>query len=78
MMIRAKLTFLGKGTVIVLALALLVAWAALCRGTMPPQYSEAAFVVGAVVATWCIAAAAIAITTVCWKRFDAAMDIPPQ
>jgi hypothetical protein len=45
---------------------------------MPPQYSEAAFVAGAVVATWCIAAAAIAITTVCWKRFDAAMDIPPQ
>lgn len=78
MMIRAKLTFLGKATLIVLALMLLVAWATLCRAAMPSQYSEAAFVAGAVMATWCVAAAAVAVTTVCWKRFDAAMDIPPQ
>ena len=78
MMVRAKLTFLAKGTVIVLALALLVTWATLCRQLLSPDYAEAAFVSGSVVATWCVAAIAIAAATICWRRFDAGSDIPPQ
>jgi hypothetical protein len=78
MMIRAKLTFLGKGTVIAMALGSLVAWAALCRGILPGGYAEFAFVGGAIIATWCMASIAIAIATTCWRRFDVSADIPPQ
>ena len=78
MMIRAKLTFLGKGTVIALALASLVVWATLCRGVLPDGYADAAFVGGAIVTTWCMAGISIAAATLCWRRFDASADIPPQ
>ncbi len=78
MMIRAKLTFLGKGTVIALALAGLVAWAMLCRGILPNGYADAAFVGGAIATTWCMASVAVAAATICWRRFDAGADIPPQ
>jgi hypothetical protein len=78
MMVRAKLTFLGKGTVIALSLAMLVAWATICRRWLPGSYAEAAFIVGAILATWIMAATAIAAATICWRRFDPGIDIPPQ
>lgn len=78
MMVRAKLTFLGKGTVILIALFLLVVWAALCQGFLPARYTVTAFVCGAIVSTWGIAIAALATATICWRRFDAGVDIPPQ
>lgn len=78
MMVRAKLTFLGKGSVIAISLVMLVAWAMLCRGVLPTNIAEVAFVGGAVAVTWCVAAGAIAAATICWQRFDAGLDIPPQ
>jgi hypothetical protein len=78
MMVRAKLTFLGKGTVIAVSLAMLVSWATLCRRWLPGSYAEAAFVAGAILATWIMAATAIAAATICWRRFDPGLDIPPQ
>ncbi len=78
MMVRAKLTFLAKGTLILLALGLLVAWATLCRRLLSPAYAETAFVSGSLVASWAVALVAVAAATICWRRFDAGIDIPPQ
>lgn len=78
MMIRAKLTFLGKGSVIALALGLLVAWATLCRWYLPQPYVASVFVVGAVVSTWTMALAGLIAATNCWRRFDFACDTPPE
>ena len=78
MMIRAKLTFLGKGSVIALSLGLLVVWAKACRGLLPEAISVPAFVAGALVATWSMAATAIVAATFCWRRFDLAYDTPPE
>lgn len=78
MMIRAKLTFLGKAAVLVGAIGLLVVWAMLCRILMPEILIQPAFVSGAVVATWAMAATAIAITAWCWRRFDLSYDVPPE
>ncbi len=77
MMIRAKLTFLGKGTVLIAALTLLVLWSFVCR-TLPDPLVQPIFITGAVIATWLTAAAALASTTFCWRRFDTSIDIPPQ
>ncbi|MGB7342735.1 MAG: hypothetical protein WBD20_00835 [Pirellulaceae bacterium] len=78
MMIRAKLTFLGKATVIGLSLAALVAWAMLCKNTLPESVSQIAFVTGAIIATWTIACGSIATTAWCWRRFDLSYDVPPE
>ena len=78
MMIRAKLTFLGKGSVIALALGLLVAWATFCRWSLPQPYVATVFVIGAVVSTWAMALAGLIAATNCWRRFDFACDTPPE
>lgn len=76
MMIRAKLTFLGKGTVMVVALGLLFGWALFCRG-LPAPLVQPLFIGGAIVASWLAAAAALAVATWCWRRFDTSLDVPP-
>ena len=78
MMVRAKLTFLGKGSVMAVALALLVAWAVFCRSVLPQPVAFPATVAGAVIATWAIAIVSILVATWCWKRFDLSYDIPPE
>ncbi|MGI9471119.1 MAG: hypothetical protein ACR2NZ_06290, partial [Rubripirellula sp.] len=78
MMIRAKLTFLGKGSVIALALGMLVAWATVCRWYLPESYVATVFVVGAIASTWGLAIIGIAAATSCWRRFDFACDTPPE
>jgi hypothetical protein len=77
MMIRAKLTFLGKASVIALALGLLAAWSILCHSSLPQPIATATYVCGALVTTWGIAALGLAATTSCWRRFDLACDLPP-
>jgi hypothetical protein len=78
MMIRAKLTFLGKASVIALALGLLAAWSILCRDSLPGPIATATYVTGALTATWAIAAIGLAAATACWRRFDLACDLPPE
>ena len=78
MMVRAKLTFLGKATVIAIALGVLVTWATVCRRCLPESWVDPALVIGAVAATWGVAAASIVAATKCWRRFDLACDTPPQ
>ena len=51
MMVRAKLTFLGKATVIAIAVGLLVAWATICRYWFPDPLVDPMLVIGAVAAT---------------------------
>jgi len=76
MMIRAKLTFLGKGSVMAAALTLLFLWAVFCR-SLPEPIVQPLFISGAVTASWLTAAAALAAATWCWRRFDASVDVPP-
>ena len=78
MLVRAKLTFLGKAAVIAAALGLLLVWTLLCKRCMPPSLVVPTLISGAWVATWTLAAAAIAATAWCWRRFDLSYDVPPE
>ena len=78
MMVRAKLTFLGKVAVLVGAITLLVGWAVFCTAFLPETFKTIAFVSGAVLTTWTIAAVSIAIAAWCWQRFDLSFDVPPE
>jgi hypothetical protein len=77
MIIRAKLTFLGKGSVLVAALMLLVLWSSVCR-SLPNSLVQPAFILGAIAGSWGVALLAFATTIRCWQRFDLSIDIPPQ
>ena len=78
MMLRTKLTFIGKGTVIAIFLCLLVLWATLCRNLLPEPYASAFYVSGSITATWLAAILGLAAATLCWRRFDIAIDTPPE
>ena len=78
MMLRTKLTFLGKGTVIVVSLCLLVAWATLCRSSLPEPYASTLFVSDSIAAPWTAAILGLAAATLCWRRFDVTFDTPPE
>jgi hypothetical protein len=78
MMVRAKLTFLGKIAVLVAALAGLALWVTWCRNLLPETAELFAVVIGAVTFAWAIALASVAVTTWCWSRFDLAFDVPPE
>ena len=82
MMIRAKLMFMGKVLVIATSLGLLVAWATVCRNWLgdfrTSLIATGTFVVVAVAIAWAIAAAAMSLTTIMWRRFDFAFDTPPE
>ena len=78
MMIRAKLTFFGKATVIALSLGLLVGWSVLCRQWFAEPFALIAFAGGAVLAAWTIAAASLSVATSCWRRFEFVSDTPPE
>jgi hypothetical protein len=78
MMVRAKLSFLGKISVIEGSLTAMVIWAALCKNALPDVFVQPAFISGALVASWAVAVLAIAITTWCWRRFDLSYDVPPE
>ncbi len=78
MMIRAKLTFMGKVTVIGLALTMLVVWSLFCQASLPEALVPVAFVSGSVVTTWTFAVLAILTTAFCWRRFDFSYDVPPE
>ncbi|MGB7327816.1 MAG: hypothetical protein WBD31_23260 [Rubripirellula sp.] len=77
MMVRAKLTFLGKAAVLLAALALLAAWATWCKSFLPPEIAKILMVVGAVAVTWALAAISVFLATWCWRRFDLSLDVPP-
>lgn len=78
MMVRAKLTFLGKVAVLLVALMSLATWVGFCRSVMPNTIAIFATVIGAVAVAWMFALAAVAVTTWCWNRFDLACDVPPE
>jgi hypothetical protein len=77
MMIRAKLTFLGKAIVMAIAAGLLVGWAMWCRASLPPSVMTIVFVTGSLAASWSGAAAALWVAKTCWRRYDLSCDIPP-
>jgi hypothetical protein len=77
MLIRAKLTFLGKGMALAAAVAGLLLWAILCRGQLPETISMTVMVTGAVLAAWLVATASLGSAVWAWRRFDLSADVPP-
>ena len=77
MMIRAKLMFLGKATVIAIAIGTLFVWAEFCND-LPRPLRLPTLIGGAITASWAAATAALLIASSCWQRFDFAFDIPPE
>lgn len=78
MIIRAKLAFIGKGTVILCAIGLLVGWSFACRALVPEVAVTAAFVSGGILGVWMLAAVSLWITSGMWRRFDLCDDLPPE
>lgn len=78
MMIRAKLTFLGKMMLMMVAMGMLFVWATVCRQWLPTGVATGAFVGGAVLFSWGLAIAAVAVVAWCWSRFDLCHDVPPE
>lgn len=78
MMVRAKLTFLGKVLLLMVALGMLFAWATVCRQWLPIGVATGAFVGGAVLFSWGLAIATVAAVAWCWSRFDLCHDVPPE
>lgn len=77
MLVRAKLTFLGKATALAVAVVGLLAWAMACQNGLPPSASMPVMVTGAVLAAWGIATATTALAIWAWRRFDLSADVPP-
>jgi hypothetical protein len=75
MVLRTKLTFLGKSTLLIVAVVLLAVWATLCRGQFSGHVCDLAIFAGAQFACWGLAAMAFFATTWCWKRFDISGDM---
>lgn len=78
MVLRTKLTFLGKSTLLVAAALVLAVWATLCRDHLSGPLSDAAIFAGAQIACWGLAAITFAVATWCWKRFDISHDMAPE
>ncbi|TWT50785.1 hypothetical protein Pla22_35280 [Rubripirellula amarantea] len=75
MLIRTKLTFLGKTSIVLGAFILLAVWATFCKGMLPESLVGVAVISGALVVTWGAAAGAFAVTTWCWRRFDLSSEM---
>lgn len=75
MVVRAKLTFLAKSTVLVFALLSLAATAVACRRWFG-DYASLAIVMIPVVFSMSIAALAFGLLARSWRRFDLARDLP--
>lgn len=78
MVVRANVMFLGKATLIAASVGALLVWVTVCRSVFSESLSVAAYVTGAISATWTLAAAAVAVTAWCWSRFDISIDMPPE
>ena len=66
-MVRAKLVFLGKGLLLAMIGVAFIAWVMHCAKV---ELSVFVLIAGCIIASWSSAAAAIAVTSRCWRRFD--------
>ena len=78
MVLRTKLTFLGKSSLLVAAAIVLAVWAAICREKFAGLSSDLAIFAGAQIACWSLALITFAVATWCWKRFDICRDMAPE
>lgn len=78
MVVRANVMFLGKATLIAAAVGALLVWVTVCQTMFSESLSVPMYVLGSVGGTWLIAAAAVATTAWCWRRFDISADLPPE
>jgi len=78
MMIRTKLTFLGKVTVLAIAVAVMCAWGVATKSALSGAWQQMAFLLGTLAAAWGMAFAALGLTTRAWRRYDISVDAPPE
>ncbi|SMP57072.1 hypothetical protein SAMN06265222_105256 [Neorhodopirellula lusitana] len=78
MVIRAKVTFLWKGVLLLLFPALLYAWTLLCVATIPADWCPEVAYVGSILGFWMMALTSIAVCVWAWGRFDPAADTPAE
>jgi hypothetical protein len=73
MMVRTKLVFLGKGLLLGVAGFAFVGWVTFCNAM---NCTTVTLVLTLVLSSWSFAAAAILLTSRCWRRFDMRLDSP--
>lgn len=78
MVVRANVMFLGKATLIAAAVGALLVWVTVCQSLFRGPLSVPIYVIGSISGTWTMAAAAVAVTAWCWRRFDISADLPPE
>ncbi|MBB3204605.1 hypothetical protein FHS27_000369 [Rhodopirellula rubra] len=78
MVIRAKITFLWKGLVLAFVPFVLFLWVTACHSLLPENIVFPVAFTGSLIGCWTCALAAFGILVGCWKRFDPAIDTPPD
>lgn len=75
MVMRTNLTFLGKSSLLIVAVLVLAVWATFCRQYLNGWACSLAMFAGAQVACWGLVFAAVSVATWCWKRFDISSEL---
>jgi hypothetical protein len=75
MVMRTNLTFLGKSSLLIVAVLVLAVWATFCRQYLSGWMGDLAMFAGAQVACWGLTFAAVTAATWCWKRFDISSEL---
>ncbi|MEM9644437.1 MAG: hypothetical protein AAF989_05550, partial [Planctomycetota bacterium] len=78
MILRTKLVFLGKFTVMFAGGTLLAFWSRTTKLAFTGVAQEGVYLLGAAIAIWGLAIAAVHLTAWTWGRFDLAGDAPPE
>lgn len=78
MMLRTKLMFLAKTTLIGVGMAGLLAWSTLSTAIASTSVQPIVFIVGVLLMMLSLVWASLASTHWAWKRFDLASDLPPE
>ena len=76
MVLRAKVTFLWKGLVLVLVPTWLALWGVACASWLPGGWVVPVQFTGGCLTVWILAVAAVWILVRCWIRFDPRLDTP--
>ncbi|MCM2371732.1 hypothetical protein [Aporhodopirellula aestuarii] len=78
MVIRAKITFLWKGLVLLIVPVALFLWGTVCHAVLPAAVVVPVGFLGSLFGCWMVAFTAFLVLVGSWKRFDPAIDIPPD
>lgn len=78
MMLRTKLMFLGKTTLILLGVAALMTWSLLTKSLITPAVQPVVLLSGVTFGMTLLALVCLASTRWAWTHFDLSSDLPPE